>query len=336
MTSRRVRRAALTGVAAALVLSAVALLLFTPAGLARVLLRNNFQAVLPGEVYRSGQPTRADLEAWSARVTFKTVINLRGNTRNRPWFRMERAFAAERGMAHHTVRLNADRLPSTTTLGELIRLIDTAERPILFHCEGGIERSGLAAAVTRLLDGDPPAEALDEFHRRKGFIRALAFSDLPEVIELYAAWLEGSDTDHTPIHFRRWAKRVYVPYFYRAELRVVDPAARPLEIDVRNRSPLPIALRPDAPPGVRLGARAYPLRADGGAERGSLPIWEWRGDVPRRELAPGEEVRLALRVPAEIAGRPSVVVVDLVNEGVKWFETMGSRPLELTLDPAHP
>ena len=43
-------------------------------------------------------------------------MNLRGNTRGRPWYIEETTFAKEHGIEHHTVRLNADRLPGRETL----------------------------------------------------------------------------------------------------------------------------------------------------------------------------------------------------------------------------
>ena len=103
-----------------------ALALFSPAGFYRLVFENNLMAILPGAVYRSGQPSEADLERWNAELHLASVINLRGDSGNKPWFRAERAFAERHGIEHHTLRLNADRLPPRQALVKLIRLVDSA------------------------------------------------------------------------------------------------------------------------------------------------------------------------------------------------------------------
>ncbi len=314
-----------TGVA--LGLTAVAL--FTPKGLARMFLEQNFQSVVPG-IYRSAQPTRDDLERWTEAYGLRSILNLRRTRDGVPWWETEQAFTREHGLEHRTVKLNADRLPPTSRLDALIDAIDHAPRPLLIHCEGGIERSGLAGAVAVLLHGGSPSEARHHFDRSRGFIEWAAFSDLPHVVDDYAAWLDAEGREHRPDTFRYWAREVYVPYFYRVELVDAGRDGDRIAVRVTNRSPQPIVLRADAPPGVRLGAHWIPRRSGCGA----VERIELRGEAVDGELGPGESTTLHLRRPAD--PRPGRLVVDLVDEAVDWFADMGSPPLELELPARHP
>lgn len=313
------RRSAGFALASLLFLALFALWLFRgPGPLVRLLFERNFQPVIAGEVYRSAQPARRDLERWRS-YAFGSIVNLRGNTRGRPWYRAETAFARENGIAHHTVRLNADRLPARETLVRLIELIDTAPRPLLLHCQGGVERSGLAGAVTILLAGESISRARQEFDPERGYIQFFAQSDLPQVLDRYERWLGEGRVSHTPDRFRGWARRVYAPYFYLAELELIgDPTS--LQVRVTNRSRELIPLR-SGPRGVLLGARLYAVGQD-------EPLGEIRALTPDHDLAPGESIALALPPPETPPGpERHQLHIDLVNEGIKWFSQMGAPAL---------
>lgn len=305
-------------------LGLVAVALFTPSGLARMFLEQNFQTVVPG-IYRSAQPTREDLERWADEYGIQSILNLRRTRDGVAWWEAERDFAHERGIRHQTVRLNADRLPPPARLAAVIEILDNAPRPLLVHCEGGIERSGLVGAVAVLLDGGVPTLARDQFDRSRGFIEWAAFSDLPKLVDRYAAWLAEQGLEHHPDQFRGWAREVYVPYFYRAELVLAEVADQRVTVRVTNRSPNVISLRSDAPPGVRLGAHWRPRGGE---------VLELRGENADADLAPGETMTLSLPLP--IDRRAGLLVVDLVDEGVEWFADMGSPPLEIEIAARRP
>lgn len=316
---RGLRRAAFTFASLLALVLLTSMWLFGGTGpLVRLLFERNFQPVIPGEVYRSAQPARRDLERWSP-YAFRSIVNLRGNTRGRPWYLAETAFARERGIAHDTVRLNADRLPGRQTLVRLIELIDDAPRPLLLHCQGGVERSGLAGAVTVLLADHGIERAREEFDADRGYLQFFAQSDLPHVLDLYEAWLGEHSVSHTADRFRTWAQEVYAPYFYLAAFEVIGEP-QDLRIRVTNRSREAIPLR-SGPRGVRLGARLYESGQD-------TPLDEIRAPTPDRDLAPGEVVELSLPQPQGIApGQRYRLHIDLVNEGVKWFAQMGAPAL---------
>ncbi len=341
---KRSRGRWVAGAAVALAAPALfALATLGPAGTVRFLFDDNFMPVVPGAIYRSAQPSAARLEEWIASYGLRTVVNLRGNTRGRAWYRVERAVAERHGAAHFTVRLNAARLPGRSELRELVRILDTARRPLLLHCEGGVERAGLASAVALLLEGEGVAVARAQFAPDKGFVQGLhsrpslgdllGRSDLPTLLDQYAAWLEVRAQAHSPTLFRYWVDEIYAPYFYRAELTVAggdNPVRIPktLDVSITNRSVEPIPFRAKAIPGVRLGAQLIRLDPLGGDGDDGAVFREFRGRLVDRDLRPGETLELPLPIPELPAGRYRLVV-DLVNEQVKWFGQMGSPPLEL-------
>jgi hypothetical protein len=224
-------------------------------------------------------------------------------------------------------------MPPAPRLREIVHLLDTAPRPLLFHCEGGVERSGLVGAVALLLAGGDLEAARREFAVSKGFLAWLARSDLPLVLDDYEAWLAAEGVAHTPDRFRSWIEREYAPYFYRARIEPVDaPAALVsgsavvLRFRVTNESTRPIPFRSTLHRGVHLGGhlRALPDRD------GAAPI-ELRHGYVDLDLAPGASTELSLPLPPlETAGRWQLHV-DLVDESVKWFADMGSQPLALPL-----
>lgn len=316
----------------ALLLAAAAVLLLAPGPVHRFFFDENLIEVVPGGIYRSAQPSGPEMDELIERLGLRSVLNLRGERGGSAWLAEERAVTAARGVEHHTVRLGAKRMPPAPRLREIVEILDTAPRPLLFHCEGGVERSGLVGAVAVLLDGGDLAGARDQFAYAKGFVPWISRSELPQVLDDYEAWLAAGRRTHTPAAFRAWVAGEYHPYFYRARITPLDPPARlgagrkhALRVQVTNESREPIRFRASRERGVHLGGLLRRV-ADPGAD----PI-ELRGGFVDLDLAPGASHELELPVPRLAPGAWSLEV-DLVDEGVKWFAAMGSPPLRLALE----
>jgi protein tyrosine phosphatase (PTP) superfamily phosphohydrolase (DUF442 family) len=312
---------------------AAAAALALPGPLRTFLFEENLHEVVPGRIYRSAQPSGAELAEMIDRLGLRSVLNLRGERGGKEWLREERRAAQERGVAHSTVRLNADRMPPAQRLREIVRVLDLAEQPLLFHCQGGVERSGLVGAVAVLLAGGDLDAARREFAASKGFVGFLARSDLPRVLDDYERWLAARGVPHAPDRFRAWVEADYAPDFYRARIDAVEPAPRlapgreaRLRFRVTNESLRPIPFRASHDRGVHLGAF---LAAPAASTAEPLELRDGFRDL---DLAPGDSAELELRLPPlERAGTWSLRV-DLVDEQVKWFADMGSQPLALAVE----
>jgi protein tyrosine/serine phosphatase len=119
----------------------------------------NVHTVVPGQVYRSAQLTGFNYTALTAGWIghdfdsvvnadhIKTVINLRGGSPNNDYYRDEVAECDRLGLAHMDVPLSATHLPPPDRMRLLLSTFDHARYPILLHCQGGSDRTGLASAL---------------------------------------------------------------------------------------------------------------------------------------------------------------------------------------------
>ena len=223
-------------------------------------------------------------------------------------------------------------MPPTPRLREIIRAFDTAPRPLLLHCQGGVERSGLVGAVAVLLHGGTLEEARAQFAPSEGYIAFSSRSELPQVLDEYEEWLAPRGEPHSADHFRAWVAEDYHPYFYRAGIAPVEVPATwaagvetVLRFQVTNRSKRPIPFQSSPERGVHLGAFVH-AEGDGDAAPREL-----RAGFVDLELAPGASATLDLAVPPLPPGAFRLEV-DLVDEGYKWFQAMGSEPLSLRFE----
>ena len=116
-------------------------------------LTGNFHAVLPGEIYRAAQPDAADLRRWSKEYGIRSVLNLRGAHPDQDWYRHERATTEELRVVLADFALSARHDPGPQRIAELAALLRRLPKPMLIHCQGGADRTGLAAAVAVAMAG---------------------------------------------------------------------------------------------------------------------------------------------------------------------------------------
>lgn len=109
-------------------------------------LTGNFHEVLPGQLYRSAQPTPATLTEYSSRYGIKTIVNLRGSS-DADWYRDEIATSQQLGLKHIDFRMSANKPLSVERVHELVALLRDAPKPILIHCQSGSDRTGLASVI---------------------------------------------------------------------------------------------------------------------------------------------------------------------------------------------
>ncbi|MBS7556441.1 dual specificity protein phosphatase family protein [Ancylobacter dichloromethanicus] len=110
-------------------------------------LTGNFNTVVAGEFYRSGQLSPAQIADYVQTYGIKTIINLRGDNTGRAWYDAELVEANRLNVAHLNFGISARRELTATKAAELIALMKDAKKPILIHCQAGADRSGLASAL---------------------------------------------------------------------------------------------------------------------------------------------------------------------------------------------
>jgi protein tyrosine/serine phosphatase len=107
----------------------------------------NFDTVVAQQVYRSAQPTAADLRKYAAEHHLGSIINLRGAEKGSAWYDDEIATASALGLKHYDFRMSASQALTQPEAAELVALLEHAEKPVLVHCNWGADRTGLASAL---------------------------------------------------------------------------------------------------------------------------------------------------------------------------------------------
>ena len=132
-------------------------------------LSGNFHAVDEGAVYRSGQLSGTQFSARIRENGIRTIINLRGNNAGSSWYDDELKASEAAGVGHVDFPISATHALTDQQITQLAGLLTTSPRPILIHCEGGADRTGLASAMYKYaVDGSPPSEAAAQLSFRYG------------------------------------------------------------------------------------------------------------------------------------------------------------------------
>ncbi|CUX38619.1 putative tyrosine/serine protein phosphatase [Agrobacterium sp. NCPPB 925] len=109
-------------------------------------LTGNFHEVIPGELYRSAQPSGKDIAAYAKAYGIKTIINLRDEKRE-GWYDAESLAAKNNGIRLVDYPLSSSEKVSVEDSETLAAVLRNAEKPVLIHCEHGANRTGLASAI---------------------------------------------------------------------------------------------------------------------------------------------------------------------------------------------
>lgn len=120
----------------------------------------NFHAITAGEAYRSAQLDKDQLAYYIKKYRIKSILNLRGKNASKSWYENELNFSAENNVMHYDVALSAYREPGQKDIREIMDIFQHAPRPLLIHCQAGADRSGLVAAMWKVvIDKKPKVEA---------------------------------------------------------------------------------------------------------------------------------------------------------------------------------
>lgn len=172
------------------------------------LVQSNFAVVIPGKVYRSGQPRPAQLRDWIDEYHVRTIVNLRGN--NLEECKKEASQAAEMKVVYVPIALSAKRPVTKSELAELLAALDKPQ-PILLHCRAGNDRSGLASMLAVLALGQTDY-ATARKQLRTPLWRAANEKHISDTIVMYEQYCTDKklDPNNWP-QFKTWAADVYNP-----------------------------------------------------------------------------------------------------------------------------
>lgn len=144
-------------------------------------LSGNFHTVIAGELYRSAQPTTSQLERYARDYGIRTIVNLRGASRNASWYSDEISTAQRLGIKHIDFRMAASKGLTAAQADQLVALLKDAPKPILIHCQAGADRTGLVSVIySQRIAGIPTEKAERQLSLYFGHV------GLPHVSNTYA------------------------------------------------------------------------------------------------------------------------------------------------------
>ena len=318
-----------------------ALVLVTGIGLLRIGVIGPYrlESVVPGRIFRSRQPETRDLERAVRERGIRSVICLRDNSSKAAWFAEERDELARLGIRFEGIHFSLKDPVSRDSVLALVESVGRLPEPILFHCRGGHDRSGFAAAIITLLQ---PGKTLDDAGAELSLLRGhsdfRASCPFHRFLEVYRSSLARRGIPHSPEVFRAWLPEEYAPADYDARLEVdgapaeSSPGKRiPITVLATNLGSTAWEMKPDGRRGVRFGVRRIGPLPDGASVPDNTASFQAAGPVDVGRAGPsgkaGPSERISAGIDLELPAAPGryVFEFDLVDEGVRWFHDVG-RP----------
>jgi len=171
-------------------------------------LRKNIHVVIPNQVYRSAQLSSSSLSLLVKSNKIHSIINLRGKNPQFKWYRQEIKTSKLLGVQHYDIALSAEKLPSKAQIQRLVFLIQHASRPILFHCESGADRTGLASAMALTIIKNEPISTAKQAFSWRYFVTS--HNSVGKVVfRRYQSWLQNTAKKANRSNFLLWINNAY-------------------------------------------------------------------------------------------------------------------------------
>ena len=113
-------------------------------------IKGNFHVITENQAYRSRQLDKRLLKYYITKYNIKSIINLRGEEKGADWYDDEIAVSSVYGVTHYDLDLPMDKMPKDKDMQTLLNIFKTAPRPVLIHCLGGSDRTGLASTLWKM------------------------------------------------------------------------------------------------------------------------------------------------------------------------------------------
>jgi protein tyrosine phosphatase (PTP) superfamily phosphohydrolase (DUF442 family) len=288
----------------------------------------NFDYVVRGQVYRSAQPSPGQLEGWIQKYGLKTIINLRGE--NFSDYAAEVAAAKQYGATLIDISLPTTQMPKSPQLMRLADALETAERPILLHCREGADRTSLASVMARMAIGGKTYERGKDMMSVKFLHVDTMAGHVASVLQEYEAYCrdQGVGTGGWP-EFRHWVFNGYKPsYCYITVEAPAELSVRPgeeMSFTPRfvNRSTLAI---PAGDPKKKFTMLVQVMPGGAHEKLADTPQPD-RVPLPAKDISPGGEITMSIRLAAPLAPGSYEIYFDLKEETeAESFRHHGAAP----------
>ena len=150
-------------------------------------LSENIHTIAEGQAYRSGQLSAAALDQYIQKFKIKSILNLRGPNPGEKWYEEEIHQARQQKVTYYEISLSSGEAPSARQIEQIEDTLLHAPRPILIHCQGGSDRTGLVSAMWKILiDQSDPNEAEKQLSLYYGH---LSIGNTKAMDDAFKAWM---------------------------------------------------------------------------------------------------------------------------------------------------
>lgn len=194
-----------------LILTVVIIALVSSAGYAYFIL--TVHPVIKNRIYRSAQLSDNNLDRNFKKIHFKSIINLRGKDEKEDWYQKESAITKKNNAELYNVRLSAYEFPISTEIDKLVHIFQTADGPILLHCQAGVDRSGLASALALSIFKDADLPEMEEQISWKYFVNPFRKNSTGKLFfSAYESYLQKKGIPHNRKNLLFWIDHTYIDY----------------------------------------------------------------------------------------------------------------------------
>lgn len=285
----------------------------------------NLHRIEGTQVYRSAQPDEDFLRKLFQDKGLRSIIKL--NSRNSgSRSRDEEAAARKLGLNMVYLPMAMHRLPTRQELIDLLNAIESTPRPVLIHCNAGADRTGLAAVLVAMQQGESFEQAVDRQLSMKYLHVGIWGEDVDEVLEQYRDDCNASGVATGGwAEFKRYVLERYRPSFYDAKLSIRrlelpgDPKIVQAVVTITNLSRRPFPMD-----------GGHPIEVVAYIDKGESPKAILDSEPLDRALGPGQSVDVPLSWTASRIEPGQTIDVDLLHREVAWFGEKGSQVLRIT------
>jgi protein tyrosine phosphatase (PTP) superfamily phosphohydrolase (DUF442 family) len=169
--------------------------------------------VIQNTIYRSAQLSGNNLQKNINKYQFKSIINLRGKDIKESWYQTENDIAKNNNIKLYNVRLSAYKFPVCSEVDSLVKILQTAKKPILLHCQAGADRSGMASALALSIEQDASLQDIKTHFSWKYFVNPFRDQTSGKLFfSSYEQFLLKSGINHNRSNLLFWIKNNYIDY----------------------------------------------------------------------------------------------------------------------------
>ncbi|GBD90844.1 tyrosine phosphatase family protein [bacterium BMS3Abin04] len=140
--------------------------------------------IVDSALWRSAQPNSESLKRMK-HFGLKTVINLRGDSVTNEW---ERELADSLNLNYYNFPLDSHKEQNSDEINLILKIINQKKnQPVLTHCLGGKDRTGLITALYELKRGN---KTLSEIHKEM-LMYGYDEDKFPKIYEFVKKWTNG-------------------------------------------------------------------------------------------------------------------------------------------------